>query len=98
MRKETFPILDNMQNNQSFPLKVFSEDVPQQVNMEESTKLATQMGLTIADLLGGAELPKTVLARKYVHRQHFISDETLVENRASVPVRLGLQSRMRNRD
>jgi hypothetical protein len=30
--------------------------------MEEAAKLADKMGVTMADLLGGAELPKDVIA------------------------------------
>jgi hypothetical protein len=66
MRKEMFISSNNRQNNRS-PLKVLSEDVPQQVKMEEAVKLVAQMGVTIADLLGGAKLPEAVVARKYVY-------------------------------
>jgi hypothetical protein len=45
---------------------VLSEDVPQQqqqqVYMDEAAKLAAQMGMTIDDLLGGADLPKAIVA------------------------------------
>jgi hypothetical protein len=34
--------------------------------MEEAAKLAAQMGVTIADLEGSAELPTAVVAQKYV--------------------------------
>jgi hypothetical protein len=61
MRKETFPSSDKRQNSRS-PLKVFSKVVPQEVNMDEAALLAAQMGVTVADLLGGADLPKVVVA------------------------------------
>jgi hypothetical protein len=44
---------------------VLFEDVlqqQQQVNMDEAAKLAAQMGMTVAELLGGADLSKAVVA------------------------------------
>jgi hypothetical protein len=52
MRKETFPSSDSRQNNRS-PLQVFSE-VPQGLDMDEAVRLAAQMNITVAELLGGA--------------------------------------------
>jgi hypothetical protein len=43
--------------------------------MEEAAKLAAQMGVTIADLEGGAELPTAVVAQKYVYRRRLVSEE-----------------------
>jgi hypothetical protein len=54
---------------------VLSED--EQVYMDEAVKLAAQMGMTIDDLLGGADLPKAIVAWKYVHGQPLVSDEKL---------------------
>jgi hypothetical protein len=57
---------------------VLSEDVPQQqqqANMDEAALLVAQMGVTVADLLGGADLPKAVVARKCVHGQPLVSKE-----------------------
>jgi hypothetical protein len=57
---------------------VLSEDVPQQQqqeNMDEAALLTAQMGVTVADLLGGADLPRVVVARKYVHGQPLVSKE-----------------------
>jgi hypothetical protein len=50
------------QAKQSIPLEVFSEVVPPELNMDEIVLLAAQMGVTVADLLGGADLPKAVVA------------------------------------
>jgi hypothetical protein len=63
LRKETLPSSEHRRNNRS-PLKVLSEDVPQQhqVNMDVATELAAQMGMTMAQFLGGAELPKAAIA------------------------------------
>jgi hypothetical protein len=76
MRKETFPSSDSRQNNRS-PLKVFSEEVPQGLNMDEAMKLAAAMSMTTADLLSGAELPKAAIARKYVHGKPLVDEEKL---------------------
>jgi hypothetical protein len=60
------------------PFKLLSEDVPQQqqqVNMDEAALLAAQMGVIVADLLGGADLPKAIVARKYVDGKLLVSDE-----------------------
>jgi hypothetical protein len=58
---------------------VLSEDVPQQqqqqANMDEVALLVAQMGVTVADLLGGADLPKAIVARKCVHGQPLVSKE-----------------------
>ena len=43
--------------------------------MEEAAMLAEQMGVPLADLLGGAELPKAVVARKYVKGEPMVSTE-----------------------
>jgi hypothetical protein len=59
---------------------VLSEDIPQQqqlVNMNVAVELAAQMGMTMAQLLGGAELPKAAIAQKYIHGQPLVSDEKL---------------------
>jgi hypothetical protein len=60
---------------------VLSEDIPQQqqqlVNMNIAAELAAQMGMTMAQLLGGAELPKAAIARKYIHGQPLVGDEKL---------------------
>jgi hypothetical protein len=59
---------------------VLSEDVPQQQhqeNIDEAAKLAAQMGMKVADLLGGADLPKAVVVQKYVHGQPLVSNEKL---------------------
>jgi hypothetical protein len=59
---------------------VLSEDVPQQqqqVNMDEAAILASQMGMTVAELLGGADLPKAVVVGKYVHGKPLVSDKKL---------------------
>jgi hypothetical protein len=64
----------------SSALRVLSEDVPQQqhqVNMDEAAKLAAQMGMKVAHLLGGADLPKAVIVPKYVHGQPLVSDKKL---------------------
>jgi hypothetical protein len=45
--------------------------------MAEATKLAAQMNITVAELLGGAKLPKTTIAQKYVYGQPLIDDEKL---------------------
>jgi hypothetical protein len=45
--------------------------------MDEAAKLAAQMGMTVAGLLGGADLPKAVVVPKYVHGQPLVSDEKL---------------------
>jgi hypothetical protein len=74
MRKETFPSSDNKQNNRS-PLKVFSEEVPQGLDMDEAAKLAAQMSVTTAQLLSGAELPKAAIAQKYICGQPLVDDE-----------------------
>jgi hypothetical protein len=61
---------------------VLSEDVPhqqQQVNMDEAVKLEAQMGMKIADLLGGTDLPKAAVARKYVHGQPLVSNKKLCQ-------------------
>jgi hypothetical protein len=65
MRKETFLSSDSRRNNRS-PLQVFSK-VPQGLDMDEAVRLAAQMNITVAELLGGAELPKAPLARQYVY-------------------------------
>jgi hypothetical protein len=60
---------------------VLSEDVhqqqQQQVNMDVAVELAAQMGMTMAELLGDAELLKAVIAQKYVHGQPLVGDEKL---------------------
>jgi hypothetical protein len=76
LRKEAFPNSDSKRNNR-FPLKVFSEEVPQGLDMDEAAKVAAQMGMTTAELLGGAELPKAAIAWKYVHGQPLVDDEKL---------------------
>jgi hypothetical protein len=68
--------LDSRLNNR-FPLKVFSEEAPQGLDMDEATKLAAQMGITTAELLGGTVLPKVAIARKYVHGQPLVNDKKL---------------------
>jgi hypothetical protein len=77
MRKETFPSLDSRQNNRS-PLQVSSE-VPQGLDMDEAVRLAAQMNIVVAEVLGGAELPKAPIARKYVYGQPLVDDEKLRE-------------------
>jgi hypothetical protein len=77
MRKETFPTSDSRQNNRS-PLQLASE-VPQGLDMDEDVRLAAQMNITVAELLGGAELPKAPIARKYVYGQPLVDDEKLRE-------------------
>jgi hypothetical protein len=55
---------------------VFSE-VPQGLDMDEAVKLAAQMNITVAELIGGTELPKAAIAQKYVHGQPLVDDEKL---------------------
>jgi hypothetical protein len=45
--------------------------------MDEAMRLAAQMNITVAELLGGAELPKAAIARKYVYGQPLVDDEKL---------------------
>jgi hypothetical protein len=67
------------QANQSIPhLKVLPEDVPQQqgVDMKTVTALAAQMGVSVEQLLSDTvELPKAVVARRYVRGEPLVSDE-----------------------
>jgi hypothetical protein len=55
---------------------VFSE-VPQGLDMDEAVKLAAQMNITVAELLGSAELPKAAIAWKYVYAQPLVDNEKL---------------------
>jgi hypothetical protein len=59
------------------PLKVFSKEVPQGLDIDAATKLASQMGMTTAQLLSGTELPKATIAQKYVYGQPLVDDEKL---------------------
>jgi hypothetical protein len=77
MRKETFPSLDSRQNNRS-PLQVSSE-VPPGLDMDEAVRLVAQMNITVAELIGGVELPKAPISRKYVYGQLLVDDEKLRE-------------------
>jgi hypothetical protein len=43
--------------------------------MDKAELLEAQMGVIVADLLGGANIPKAVVAQKYVHGQPLVSDE-----------------------
>jgi hypothetical protein len=43
--------------------------------MDKAELLEAQMGVIVADLLGGADIPKAVVAQKYVHGQPLVSDE-----------------------
>jgi hypothetical protein len=45
--------------------------------MDEAVKLAVQMNITVAELLGGAELPKATIAQKYVYGQLLVDNEKL---------------------
>jgi hypothetical protein len=47
--------------------------------MDEAVRLAAQMNINVAELLGGAELPKAPIARKYVYGQPLVDDEKLRE-------------------
>jgi hypothetical protein len=47
--------------------------------MDKAVRLAAQMNITLAELLGGAELPKAPIARKYVYGQPLVNDEKLRE-------------------
>jgi hypothetical protein len=45
--------------------------------MNEAAKLAAQMNITMAELLGGKELPKAPIARKYVYGQPLVDEKKL---------------------
>jgi hypothetical protein len=45
--------------------------------MDIAAELAAQMGMTMAELLGGAELSKVVIAQKYVHGKQLVDNEKL---------------------
>jgi hypothetical protein len=45
--------------------------------MDEAVKLAAQMNITVAKLLGDAELPKAAIAQKYVYEHPLVDDEEL---------------------
>jgi hypothetical protein len=47
--------------------------------MDEAVRLAAQMNITVAKLLGGTELPKAPLARQYVYGQPLVDTEKLRE-------------------
>jgi hypothetical protein len=47
--------------------------------MDEAARLAAQMNITMAELLGGVELPKAPIARKYFYGQPLVDDEKLRE-------------------
>jgi hypothetical protein len=47
--------------------------------MDEAVRLAAQMNISMAELLGGAELPKAPLARQYVYGQPLVDAEKLRE-------------------
>jgi hypothetical protein len=47
--------------------------------MDEAVRLVAQMNITMAELLGGAELPQAPIARKYVYGQPLVDDEKLRE-------------------
>jgi hypothetical protein len=57
---------------------VFSE-VPQGLDMDKAVRLAAQMNIIMAELLGGAELPKAAIARKYVYGQPLVDNEKLCQ-------------------
>src|SRR4051812_18884379 len=63
------------------PLKVFSEKVPQPLDMEVAVELAASMKVSIAELLGSEDdlLPKAVVARRYVEGEDLVSKERLKE-------------------
>jgi hypothetical protein len=77
MRKETF-LARTAGKTIDPPLQVSSE-VPQGLDMDEAARLAAQMNITVAELLGGEELPKAPIARKYVYGQPLLDDEKLRE-------------------
>jgi hypothetical protein len=52
-------------------------EVPQGLDMDEDVRLAAQMNITMAELLGGAELPKASIARKYVYGKPLVDDKKL---------------------
>jgi hypothetical protein len=45
--------------------------------MDKAVRLAAQMNITMAELLGGAELPKAAITRKYVYGKPFVDNEKL---------------------
>jgi hypothetical protein len=47
--------------------------------MDEAMRLEAQMNITMAELLGGAELPKAPIARQYVYGQPLVDAEKLRE-------------------
>jgi hypothetical protein len=47
--------------------------------MDEAAKLAAQMNITLAELLGDAKLPKAAIARKYVHGQPLVEMRSCVK-------------------
>jgi hypothetical protein len=47
--------------------------------MDEAVRLAAQMNITMAELLGGAELPKAPITRQYVYGQPLVDTEKLRE-------------------
>jgi hypothetical protein len=47
--------------------------------MDEAVRLAAQMNISVAELLGGAELPKAPLAWQYVYWQPLVDAEKLHE-------------------
>jgi hypothetical protein len=56
---------------------VFFKEVPHGLDMDEAAKLAAQMNITMDELLGGAELPKAAIVRKYVYGQPLVDNEKL---------------------
>jgi hypothetical protein len=76
-QKRDVPQLRQQAKQSIPPLKVFSKEVPQGLDMDEDAKLAAQMGMTMAQLLSGAELPKAAIAWKYVHGQPLVDNENL---------------------
>ena len=72
------------QDKQSIPpLEVLSTIDPQQQDMEAATKLAADMGVTIAELLGSQDddLPKAPVVPTYVLGMPFVTQE----KRAQLP-------------
>jgi hypothetical protein len=47
--------------------------------MDKTVRLVAQMNITVAELLGGAELSKAPIAWKYVYGQPLVDDEKLCE-------------------
>jgi hypothetical protein len=75
--KRDVPQLGQQAKQSIPPLKVFSKEVPHGLDMDKTVKLAAQMGMTMAQLLSGAELPKAAIAWNYFHGQPLVDDEKL---------------------